>query len=282
MDNPGANIIEFIRVGGIVTGLFILLMTWMAARVLDMTLDKFSERFSHMRLRISQVSTLLRFVIYITGMVLALMASFKLSREVLLAIGGTIAVAVGFGLKDLAASVLAGLIIIMDRPFQVGDRVNFNGNYGDIVSINLRSVRIFTLDHNMVTIPNNKFLTEIVSSSNWGDLEMLVQIDFYIGLNQNFALAKALVGECIASSPYAFIGKPWNVLVNQVVVENYIALRLRAKAYVLDVELEKAFESDVTERVMDAFAQHGIGPPTILYNNAKPHSETKLIPMTES
>jgi small-conductance mechanosensitive channel len=39
-------------------------------------------------------------------------------------------VALGFALKDLAASILAGLIIIIDRPFQVGDRVNFNGTYG--------------------------------------------------------------------------------------------------------------------------------------------------------
>jgi hypothetical protein len=53
--------------------------------------------------------------------------------------------------------------------------------------------------------------------------------------------------------------------VNQVVHENYFALRLRAKAYVLDVKYEKAFETDVTERIVEAFARHGILPPAILH-----------------
>ncbi|MEN6472774.1 MAG: mechanosensitive ion channel domain-containing protein, partial [Syntrophaceae bacterium] len=241
MENTGANIIEFIRVGGIVTGIFILLATWLASRILDATLVKLSGRFTHKRLLINQVATLVRFSIYITGIILAVMASVRLSREVILAIGGTAAVALGFALKDLTASILAGLIIIVDRPFQVGDRVSFNGAYGDIISIGLRSVRLFTLDHNVVTIPNNKFLTDIVSSGNWGDLEMLVQMDFHIGLDQDLALAKRLVGECLTNSPYVFTGKPWEVLVSQAAIDDYITLRLRAKAYVLDVQYEKAF-----------------------------------------
>lgn len=265
METPGTSIIAFIRVGGIVTGFFILLATWLAARILEATLAKLSERFTHKRLLINQVSTLVRFAIYITGIILAVMASFSLSREVILAITGTAAVALGFALKDLAASVLAGLIIIIDRPFQVGDRVNFNGTYGDIISIGLRSVRLFTLDHNVVTIPNNKFLTDIVSSGNWGDLEMLVQMDFHIGLDQDLALAKRLVGECLTNSPYVFTGKPWEILVNQAAVGDYITLRLRAKAYVMDVQYEKTFETDVTERVMEAFNRYGIRPPTILH-----------------
>ncbi|HPI93253.1 MAG TPA: mechanosensitive ion channel [Deltaproteobacteria bacterium] len=265
METPGTSIIAFIRVGGIVTGLFILLATWIAARILEATLAKLSERFTHKRLLINQVSTLVRFAIYITGIILAVMASFRLSREVILAITGTAAVALGFALKDLAASVLAGLIIIIDRPFQVGDRVNFNGTYGDILSIGLRSVRLFTLDHNVVTIPNNKFLTDIVSSGNWGDLEMLVQMDFHIGLDQDLVLAKRLVGECLTNSPYVFTGKPWEVLVSQTVIGDYITLRLRAKAYVMDVQYEKTFETDVTERVMEAFNRYGIRPPTILH-----------------
>jgi small-conductance mechanosensitive channel len=236
---PGTNIIEFVRVGGIVTGLFILLATWFAARITDATLVGLSERFSHKRLLINQVSTLVRFTIYIAGIVLAVMASFSLSREVILAITGTAAVALGFAMKDLTASILAGLIIIIDRPFQVGDRVSFNGTYGDIISIGLRSVRLFTLDHNVVTIPNNKFLTDIVSSGNWGDLEMLVQMDFHIGLDQDLSWRSAWWEN--ASRPRLTrsreaLGGP----VCQVTVSDYISLRLRAKAYVLDVQYEKA------------------------------------------
>ena len=88
--------------------------------------------------------------------------------EVALAIGGTAAVSLGFALKDLLSSIVAGLIILVDRPFQVGDRVTFDGWYGEITHIGLRSVRLLTLDDTQVTIPNNKFLTDLVASGNAG------------------------------------------------------------------------------------------------------------------
>ena len=66
---------------------------------------------------------------------------------------GTLAVSIGFALKDLAASFIAGLTVMIDSPFQVGDRVTFEGNYGDIITIGLRSVRMRTLTDDIITIP---------------------------------------------------------------------------------------------------------------------------------
>jgi hypothetical protein len=66
------------------------------------------------------------------------------------------------------------------------------------------------------------------------------------------------------------------VLVNQIFQDNLIAVRLRAKAYVLDVVYEKAFESDVTERVLMAFREHNILPPAILRQNV--HSDGLTLP----
>ncbi len=124
-----------------------------------------------------------------------------------------------------------------------------------------------TLDDNVFTIPNNKFLTDMVSSGNWGALDMLIQMDFYVGVDQEIALAKQLVEECLTSNRYVYLKKPWVVLVNQVLEGQYFAVRLRAKAYVLDVQYEKAFETDVTERVLEAFRARGIGPPAVLHRS---------------
>ncbi len=257
------NIIELIRFGGLLTGVIILFLTWLTGRLVGSALSGLADRFADKRLVINQVATLVRFAIYIIGIVLAITSSLTLSKEVILALTGTAAVTIGFALKDLAASVLAGIIIIVDRPFQVGDRVTFAGSYGEIKAIGLRSVRMTTLDDNVITIPNNKFLTDVVSSGNWGALDMLVQMDFYIGQDQDVEMAKRLVGNCLTSSRYVYQEKPWKVLVSQVFQENLIAVRLRAKAYVLDVVYEKAFESDVTERVLATFRKHEILPPSI-------------------
>jgi small-conductance mechanosensitive channel len=156
-------------------------------------------------------------------------------------------------------------MIMIDQPFQVGDRVAFGGEYGDITAIGLRSVRLQTLNDNTVTIPNNKFLTDMTSCGNYGALDMQVVMDFYIGLDQNVTKARDVVTEAGLTSRYVHLPKPVVVLVNQVIQDNYVPVRLRLKAYVLDTQYEKAFETDVNLRVMRAFEQHGIAPPAILY-----------------
>ena len=261
------SVLDMVRVGGLLTGVVVLIGTWLAVRIITGMLTKIGERFADKRLLLYQVSTLVSFLLYLLGIGLAVGASIRLSQEVVLALTGTAAVTIGFALKDLAASVLAGVTIILDRPFQVGDRVAFGGVYGEITAIGLRSVRLTTLDDNLITIPNNKFLTEIVSSGNAGALDMLIQQDFYIGADQDVKLAKQLVRESVTSCRYAYLNKPWTVLVNQVIQDNYYAIRLRTKVYVLDVQYEKALESDITERIMEAFRHHGVQPPAMLHRN---------------
>jgi hypothetical protein len=76
-----------------------------------------------------------------------------------------------------------------------------------------------------------------------------------------------LIREATVTSRFVHLPKPINVLVSQVIVENYVALRLSLKAYVLDTKFEKDFETDVTLRVLEAFDENGIQPPAILHRN---------------
>ncbi|MCB9479347.1 MAG: mechanosensitive ion channel [Deltaproteobacteria bacterium] len=274
--DQNVHIIEFIRVSGLITGLLVLVSAWLINQLLLRFSTRLGVRFTEKRMRIQQVGTFVRFFIYFAATFAAILLTFQLTDQLLLAMGGTIAVTLGFALKDTAASIIASLTILIDKPFQVGDRVNFAGYYGEITAIGLRSVRLVTLDDNLVTIPNNKFLTEIASTGNAGALDMLVQMDFFVGIDQDINRAKKIVSEAISSCRYAYLKKPFNVLVNQVIQENYFAVRLRAKVYVLDVQYEKALETDVTERVMAAFADQDIKPPAILHRTADFPAEVKM------
>lgn len=255
------NVLETLRFGGVFTGVIIVAVTWLLVRGLTAAFERAGSRFVHRRLLLNQVATMLRFVIYAGGLVLAVGTSINLSKEVILALAGTAAVTIGFALKDLAASILAGVTIIIDRPFQVGDRVKFDSFYGEIVTIGLRSVRILTLNNQIVTIPNSKFLTEAVASSNHGSLDMLISLEFVIASDQDIVLAKRLVQECMTSSRYVYMGKPWSVVVSQAVFDFGAAVRLHANAHVIDVKFEEEYASDVTERVLLAFRDKGIAVP---------------------
>lgn len=264
MENP-SEIFKFLRPGGVPTALLIFVVAWGIVFLLHKAGEKLGDRMVDRRLAISQIVTITRFVVYIGATAAAIVAIFALTTEMMIALGGTIAFTLGFALKDLTASIIAGITLLIDKPFQVGDRVTFNGYYGEIVSIGLRSVRLVTLDDNLVTIPNNKFLNDIVSSGNAGELNMLIQQDFYIGIDQDLPTAKRIASEALMSCPYAYLNKPWEVLVNEVVHEQHFALRIRTKVYVMDLRHEKRLETDITERIVLGFAAAGIQRPSIRY-----------------
>jgi small-conductance mechanosensitive channel len=260
---PVVDISSAILFPGIVYGCMVLALTWFASGTLTRVLGGLGNRFTDKRLILNQVSTVVRFLLWLVGFAVAVALSLNLSKEVIIALTGTVAVAVGFALKDLLASIIAGVTIIFDRPFQVGDRVAFAGTYGEVTAIGLRSVRIVTLDDNVVTIPNSKVLTEVVSSGNWGALDMLIQVDFHIAHDEDIRLAKRLVEESITSCRYAYLKKGWRVLVAQEIKNNYMTIRLRAQVYVLDVQYELEFKSEINERVLSAFHDHEIRLATI-------------------
>lgn len=232
-------------------------INWLNRRFCQGLMQTFPSR----RFAILQFSTLISFVLYIGGSALLIIHVLNPPREFLIAIGGSAAVALGFALKDVAASLVSGLLLLFDRPFQVGDLVSFDGVYGEITSISLRSVRLQTLDDNTVTIPNSRFITDVVASGNMGATEMMVVTDFHLGLDADVETAREIIRQVIVTSRFAYLKRPVTFAVEEICLANRLALRIRAKAYVLDLRYEKAFQSDITCRVSQLFQQAGITRP---------------------
>jgi hypothetical protein len=105
---------------------------------------------------------------------------------------------------------------------------------------------------------------------------MQVTIDFFIGVDQNVHRALELIRETTTISRYVYLPKPIVTRVSQMIVNDYIALRLRLKAYVLNTKHEKAFETDITQRVLEAFVEYEIQPPAILYRYARSLGQNKF------
>lgn len=252
-----------IRWSGVLLSIVIIMGTWLLIKFMNSMVESIGGQFVQYRMLLQKLQSFLQFFIYMTAGIVVFMLSFRINDHILALIGGTLAVSVGFAMKDLAASFIAGLTVMIDRSFQVGDRVTFEGNYGDILTIGLRSVRMRTLNDDIITIPNNKFLNEVTVSGNYGALDMQVVIPFYVGMNEDIVLARNLIQEAASSSRYIHLPKPVTVLVKQTITENYLAIQLTCKAYVVDTAYEKLFETDITLRVMSEFKNHGINPPEI-------------------
>ncbi len=269
MENPGdiQEFLKFVNFDGLPYALFVLVVGWLALRVMGSLVDDLGERFTNWRLQLMKTKAVLRFGSYIVIAALLATTLLRLENNALVAISGTLAVAIGFALKDLAASLMAGLILLIDEPFQVGDRIAFDGFYGEVTEIGLRSVRLSTLDDNAVTVPNNKFLTDSVASANAGALDAMVVVPFYIGAAEDFQRARRIVAEATATSRYVYLKKPVVTLITDEFLGERFVTVVKVKAYVFDVRYEKAFVTDVTERVKVAFRRRGIKTPDQQYRD---------------
>jgi small-conductance mechanosensitive channel len=249
----------------IFAAVMIIVVAIVATRVIQATLDRLGEGQAKRRLMLKKVASFSRVAIFGFATYMLVMTFFDAEEDktALIGLGGTLAVTIGFALKDTASSVMAGILILFDQPFQVGDRVTFGDTYGEVTEIGLRSVRIVTLDDSEVSIPNNKFLTESVTSGNSGALDMMIVIKFYISMDEEFDVARRIIYEACVTSKYVYLNKPVTITMKDDITGMAFSTIIQCKAYVIDTRYEKAFETDVTARVKRAFKDHGIKYPSV-------------------
>jgi small conductance mechanosensitive channel len=113
--------------------------------------------------------TTVKYAILGVGLIVAL-DQMGIAVTGLLAGLGVIGLALGFAAKDTLANFIAGVTILWDRPFRVGDRVEIDGEFGQVKRVTLRSTRIHTNQNRVVIIPNqfvvnNKIVNHTMQAS---------------------------------------------------------------------------------------------------------------------
>ena len=110
------------------------------------------------------VGTLVRYAVATIGMVLILEAvGIDLSAFAVLA--GAVGVGLGFGLQNVTSNFVSGLIILIERPIKVGDRVEIGSVNGEVRRIGARATTIVTEGNIAIIVPNSQFISEHVT--NW-------------------------------------------------------------------------------------------------------------------
>lgn len=128
-------------------------------------------------------------------------------------------------------------------------------------AIGLRAVRLNTLDDNLVTIPNSKFLTDFVASGNAGALDMMVVVNFHLAIDADMREARELIREVVATSRFAYLKKPVSIVFSEKMNEEKLWIDMQVKTYVFDVRYEKAFQTDVILRGNEVLKKAGIPRP---------------------
>ena len=104
------------------------------------------------------------YVVVMIGLLVGLQSA-GLNLESLTVFGGALGIGVGFGLQNVASNFISGLILLIERPIKVGDRIEVGELNGDVVRIAGRSTWIRTNDNIVIIVPNAEFVSSRVT--NW-------------------------------------------------------------------------------------------------------------------
>ena len=123
-------------------------------------------------------------------------------------LGGAIGVGIGFGLQQIAANFVSGLIILFDRSIKVGDHIELEGDiFGILRDIKLRYAVVETYEGKEVLIPNETFITNIFT--NWSGKDDKQRCDFTFSVSYDTDLHRLfdVVREVIAQHPQVISGE---------------------------------------------------------------------------
>jgi small-conductance mechanosensitive channel len=242
--------------------LFIIILAYVLTWLLSFILMHVSERIGWYRTSVTMIIPLLKLLVYLVALYYIIIAVIEPSLTQMVAFSGLFGAAIGFGLKDLFADIVGGIVIIFEKPYQIGDKVSIGDRYGEVKDIGIRATRIQTPSDELVSVPNFTIFAQPVTSGNAGDLAMMIVIDLFIHPDSDAEKAMKILKEALITSKYVIISKryPYTVL-----LEDFpFYKRIRAKGYVNDLRLEFEFKSEVTRRAWAEFRKKGIQPPSFV------------------
>ena len=92
------------------------------------------------------------------------LAGFGNFLQSLATIAAAATLAIGFALQDVLANFVAGLFIYTDKPFRIGDWIEWDGNRGIVEDISLRVTRVRTFDNELLTVPNSQLTDDVIKN----------------------------------------------------------------------------------------------------------------------
>ncbi|HMB99212.1 MAG TPA: mechanosensitive ion channel family protein [Balneolaceae bacterium] len=259
-----SQIRQLISFNKILLSVFILIATSFFNKLLNKILDNLSEKATNYRLFIKRLTPISRIFIWTLAIYVIIAGVIAPPFETIVTIGASIGIAVGFASQDILKNVFGGIMIILDRPFQVGDKIEVGEHYGEVLSIGLRSSRVVTPDDSIVSIPNGDLMNRSVSNANSSALDCQVVTEIFLPAIIDIDAVKKLAFQAVYSSPYTYMNKPVVVIVLNEVNNRGLFVKLRIKAYVLDIRYEFLFKSDVTEMVVKECNKRGWIPNQFL------------------
>ncbi|HHQ2323667.1 TPA: mechanosensitive channel MscK [Providencia rettgeri] len=176
----GGNILQFVTLANLILALVIIIVSWVMTRNLPGLLEVLV--LSRLKLRQGStyaITTILTYIIVGIGAIASL-GMIGVTWNKLQWLAAALTVGLGFGLQEIFANFVSGIILLFERPIRIGDTVTIGTYSGTVSKIRIRATTIVDFDRKEVIIPNKAFVTERLI--NWSLSDTVTRITIAIGV----------------------------------------------------------------------------------------------------
>ena len=184
----------------VLNSIYILIGTWIVStllhdiiRIYGHALAEKTEGDTDDRV-VDLLELAVRYVVWFAGIMLILV-NLEINITPFLAGAGIAGLAFALAAQDLISNFFGGAIITVDKPFKIGDRIQVDTFYGDVLVIGTRSTRIKTVDGRIVTIPNNKITSSSVVNFSSPDPKIRYAIPITVAYGSDISRVKKVLFE---------------------------------------------------------------------------------------
>lgn len=216
------------------------------------------------------ISSLLSYTIVGTGVVSAL-ATLGVSWDKLQWLVAALSVGLGFGLQEIFANFISGLIILFERPIRIGDTITLGNLHGTVSRIRIRATTVTDFDRKEIIIPNKTFVTDQLINWSLSDNVTRVVLTYGVAHGSDLAMVHRLLRQaadenarvltepepqvfCMSYGPHS-LNFELRIFVNDLLDRLYAAdeINCRVDALFREADVRVAFEQ------MDVWLHHGSG-----------------------
>jgi small-conductance mechanosensitive channel len=249
--------------------LFVILFAGPSKNFLIVTIRYLQSRVAHKTdSKIDDIvfDLLIRFADFIIYAVAIIIALDILGINVMpfIAGAGIVGLAIGFAAKDTLSNLISGILLIIDRPFEVNDRIEVwsapadSATWGDVIDIGLRATKIKTTDNIVIIIPNNEIMRRDIINYTIISEKIRVRINIGIAYDADLQKAKNAILQVAQTTEGVADDPPPKVVVRNF-GESSVDLQLRV--WIHDARKRMDTISYITDKVKEAFDREGIEIP---------------------
>jgi MscS family membrane protein len=242
----------------IAVALATLILAFLLIKYISRAIILISEKTHILKITTRRLVLIAKIVLWTLVLYMIIKLILSPPIETVIIILAAVGLAISLALQDTLKNVFNGITILLDLPFQSGDKICIGSAYGQVYHIGLRRIQIITPDETIISIPSSEVTRQTVIQYNADASHSPVSVEIFLPPEIDMVEVKKIARRAAEVSRYIFLPKPLYIFFSNEIQQGRLVLKLHLQAFVLHIRYERLFRSEVTEVIIQELLSRGL------------------------